>query len=252
MTSVIVDVQGFKLHENNEFICKEFAVIDIKSGVCSSHMFKPPFAWSKLNRQSRKCVQWLTAHHHNLEWCAGQVEYSKVENIIKKLESAEIDRVYVKGGEKVRWLEKYIQKRIINLESLDCPALSELYTPLDKNYCNMHINNCAVRNVNTLRNWFNYKFNTFNAIKAFYESGILNFMSEEEIACLPMEFVMVYAANQISQQWSKFPEVWRLNQFFLQYQCCDKHHTEEVDGDLAGGWLPLKKDCKMCNNNAIM
>lgn len=219
MTSVIVDLQGFKLHNNNTFICKEIAVVDIESCELRFETFRPPFPWTDLDEKSKKSARWLTKNHHNLEWCSGNIPYINFEVVIQGLlDTDEIEKVYVKGEEKKRWLECISHKKIINLEQFNCPSLKELHTPLQTEFCNLHINNCAVRNVNTLRKWFKNKFNTFEAFKTFHDQGILNFMTEEQISQLPMEFVMIYAPDQINSEWYKFPSSWRKDEMFQKYQ----------------------------------
>lgn len=252
MSSYIVDLQGFKLHKNNEFICKEIAVLNIENGDYKSTIFAPPIPWTDLNNKDRRNVQWLTRKYHNLEWCSGHEPYINLETTCQNLlQNNEVDKIYVKGEEKCKWFENIIHKKVINLECLGCPALSELRVPLHVDYCNLHINNCAVRNVKSLYNWYKTRFNMFESFKTFYNNGgILHFMLEEEIARLPQEFVMIYAGKQIQEQWSKFPHSWLTNKQFQQYQCCFEHCSPwDNYEDQAGGSMTLKKDCIMCKEN---
>lgn len=249
MTSYIVDLQGFKLRENNEFICKEIAILNIDSGDYISKIFAPPILWEDLNSIDRRNILWLTRNYHNLEWNSGEVPYIDLETICQNLlQNNETGKVYVKGEEKTKWFKNIIHKKIINLENLGCPALSKLCFPLQVDFCNLHINNCAVRNVKYLYKWFKTRFNIYESFKTFYNNGeLLHLMLEEEIVCLPKEFVMVYAGRNIQQQWSKFPDSWRDDKQFQQYQSCWDHcsawdHCE----DQAGGSVAMKKDCTMC------
>lgn len=216
MNSVILDLQGFKI-TNNIFICKEISVVDIQSGLCKTATFKPPFPWSDLDEKSKRTARWLTKYHHNLQWYSGDIAYLDVENHIQGLLDNQIDKVYVKGSEKMVWLQKIIHIKIINLEELNCPSLRELQVE-DAIVCHPHILNCVTRNVKILRQWFNQKFNAFEAFKIFHGHGNLDFMYPEHISQLPMEFIVIYAANQINNQWYKFPASWREHEMFQQYR----------------------------------
>lgn len=234
--------------ENNEFICKELAVINIKNGLCISKLIKPPCLWTSLNRENQENASWLTKNYHKLKWYSGNDSYNDLPTIIENL-LAHADKIYVKCSEKVCWLQKYLHKKknIVNLEDLNCPKLSKINKPINTNDCNLHANNCAVRNVKGLLEWFRGKYTTFKAFESFYRSGgILNFMFEEEIAQLPMEFIMVYATNQINSQWKRFPKMWRENEDFQRYRCCKNHNTRE-DGDVVGCYKTMIKDCIECN-----
>lgn len=255
MSSVIVDVQGFKLKENNKFICKELAIINLENGLCTTKMFKPPYSWHNLSRENKETARWLTKNLHSLEWCSGDVSYSDFPSTLENLLACdEVGKIYVKGLEKVSWLQQYLhEKIIINLEDLDCPKLSEIHDPFKIYYCNLHINNCAVRNVNSLLKWFKRKFTTFNAFQAFHNAGgLLSFIHEEEIAQLPMEFIMVYAAKQINSQWSRFPKSWTNDKLFQQYLCCHSHFNQwGSNEDVVGCYIPMKRDCLKCNTSEI-
>lgn len=248
-SAVIVDLQGFKLQKNNEFICKEFAVINIESGLCLSRTFKPPFSWSKLNRKDKQNVRWLTKNLHNLEWTIGDLPYSEIGTTIQDLLD-EIDKIYVKGLEKISWLQVYVNKEIINLEELDCPKLTTFVN--SDQACTLHTNNCATANVNGMFRWFKDKFTMFNAFESFHQNGgILSFLTAEEIAQLPMEFIMVYAGKEIETQWEKFPNSWKTNEKFLKYRCCFKHSNQPTSGDVCGFTVPRRYNCVECNKYVV-
>lgn len=255
MSLVIVDLQGFKLVEDNEFICKEIAVINIKTDECVSKIFKPPFLWSALSNKNKKNVQWLTKYVHGLEWCSGDVSYDNLMTTIQELLSiSEINKIYVKGLEKLKWLERFVCKKIINLEDFDCPKLSKLCEPVQADYNNSlnFINHDGVHNAKVLAKWFKTRFNTFNALQTFKNhGGIMNFMYEEEIMLLPMEFVMIYAEKQIDFLWHKFPDTWKIDKKFQRYRICLEHynHQHSPNQDETITFAPRRKDCVKCNKN---
>lgn len=254
MSSVIVDMQGFntfKKNKNKQFILKEIAVIDIQSGKCESKIFQAPFPWSELDDKSKKNVVWLIKKHHNLEWYFGDTPYENLNEVVQAILGS-AKKIYVKGEEKVTWLEDILQpltRSIVNIEKFECPQLKTLKKEVNLNldYCNMHIENCAVRNVFILRKWFVKRFNMFNSLKTFYDFGILQNMLDEEIACLPKEFVMVFAATEIENIWHRLPRTWQLDEGFQQYLCCWEHDDDAANvGDEYSGRTPMKKYCTQC------
>lgn len=87
MYSVIVDFQGFFVHENNnnKFICKEFAVYDIKKEKTVFLSFKPPFPWNNLLEIDKITARWLTNNHHYIDWNSGTIPYQNIEKEIKDI-----------------------------------------------------------------------------------------------------------------------------------------------------------------------
>lgn len=251
--SVIVDLQGFYIEETKQFICKEFAVYNLNTSNYETGIFKQPYAHNFLSEKSKENVRLSVKTHHNLEWCSGDIVYSEHKTILRKaLELFEIDKVYVFGEENKKWLNKFINKKIINLEDYKCPPLQELREPIETHYCNLHFNNCAVRNVKDIAKWFKLRFSTYNSIKIFFENGgILKNMLNEEIALLPMDFVMVYASNEISNEWHRFPQEWTFNSVFQTYQTCWAHNLlwPNDNCDITTSRVPMIKDCNKCKEN---
>lgn len=152
----IVDVQGFKTAYNG-FVVKELAVVSLGEDVQPIvYLFEPPHDWNFLAARYKSENSWLTRNYHGLDWRDGEVPYDEFENILKSsVRSA--NKVYVKGLEKVKWLENIIPK-VCNIEALDCPSLAKLH---EKNNepCSNHNrkvcrdSNCAARNVIAVKKW---------------------------------------------------------------------------------------------------
>lgn len=111
---LIVDVQGFCVPN---FTPKEIAILS-RDGKNEEHLLiKPPFSWRTLDKKSRKNVKWLYFNHHKLSWDDGLISYGEMDNIIKKiLQNA--SKIYVKGHLKRKFIEKYFDGKIIDLETL--------------------------------------------------------------------------------------------------------------------------------------
>lgn len=248
---VIVDVQGFILSETNQFICKEFAILNLSNNTTSKNgIFKQIYPFSLLSEENKKCVQLSVKNDHNLEWCSGDIAYSKHKSVLKSaLEQWEIDTIYVLGENKVQWLNTFVHKNIKNLEEFECPPLSELRSPIQIDFCMQHLNNCAVRNVKDLSKWFHSRFNTLNSLRLFAKNGqTLGNMHDEDIAKLPLEFVLIYAENEIDSEWYKLPIAWRNSELVGTYRKCTEHNspwpTLNDDND---DEIILIKDCLKCN-----
>ena len=159
----ILDVQGFQ-YKNNEFICKEIAIINITSGklFCRQVNMAQPLHW--FNNIIIKHIKWTTKNVHGLSWDSVSTNPLPnecislfVRNIIKKKN----DKVFVKGLQKKMWLSKIVNNEIIDLLDLGCINLKQLKLDSENFHCKNHQYdnnlNCAKEHVHLLRKWFNNK-----------------------------------------------------------------------------------------------
>nr|CAH7755697.1 unnamed protein product [Callosobruchus chinensis] len=84
----IIDVQGFN-YGSNTFICKEIAIINIKTGVYSSKAYEMVIIQ----------LPWIGMEHHKDHF------YEQLSDFIKNVVKNEI--VFVKGVDKKVWLERF-------------------------------------------------------------------------------------------------------------------------------------------------
>lgn len=122
MKAVVIDFQAFKSN-NNEFILKELASYN---GTQSLHcVFQPPFEFHKLSIDSQKQANWLANRHHHLNWTDGYVPLEKFQEILEVIVS-EAEQVFVKGREKAKFIEKYLQhhQHLKVCEIAEQPALT--------------------------------------------------------------------------------------------------------------------------------
>ena len=160
----VVDFQGF--HDNgNNFILKELCIQSIENGKLvgarKQYLFLPPFDFRHLSDKKKKEVNYLKNRFHKFSWNCGLQDYDEVYSILKNLNGAKC--IYVKGSEKKQVLEKELNRRIIDLETLNCPSLSVLKQQdsfvIDCPF--MHnTRNCAVNNVYLLSRWVLHYWNS--------------------------------------------------------------------------------------------
>lgn len=137
--ALIIDVQCFKL-ENNKFLVKEFAGYDGKR--IFHFIFKPPFDRNCLPPKIEQQVAWLINHHHCIDWNEGYTPAHLFPIILKNMVK-DYKKIYVKGLEKARFIEQYVESSVVVLE--DTPALQ-----LSEAKCCNHRKNpcmCALSNV---------------------------------------------------------------------------------------------------------
>lgn len=135
----IVDVQGFKISDK-EFSPKELA--SYNGNVMSHYIFRAPFPLSTLPLPLQQQAKWVSNNHHCIEWDEGFTPVHLFPKILQRL-VRDAHVVYVKGYEKVKFLQKYTDKHIIEIE--EHPALS----PSEPS-CMYHVKShcyCALSNV---------------------------------------------------------------------------------------------------------
>lgn len=139
-------MQGFKC-ENNKFIVKELAAFD-GSKTCH-YLFKSPFSFDCLPKEYQKQANWVSAHHHGIEWNQGYTPFYQFPNIIKHI-TKNVQTVYVKGTEKANFIRRYTTACVMELP--ESPRLA----PADAScfYHNKDICSCALSNTYFLYNNF--------------------------------------------------------------------------------------------------
>jgi hypothetical protein len=142
---LVVDIQGFKL-EKNKFIPKELAAYDGKQ--FSHYIFNPPFSFNHLSKELKQQAEWLMKNHHCIDWNEGFTPHHQFKSILNRL-TLNVDIIYVKGGEKKKYLPL---EKISIMEFEEQPALKP-----QKPMCFYHSKPecmCALTNVFQLYNNF--------------------------------------------------------------------------------------------------
>lgn len=117
----IVDVQGFQ-YKNSDFICKEIAVL--RNFTCSHVIVNAPINYDQLNQKFKHQVDWLTENCHGLRWDElGTIDYCQVQTYLRNLAADYNGAIFVKGMQKKKWLQRYLQNEVIDLEAkFSCPT----------------------------------------------------------------------------------------------------------------------------------
>ena len=147
---IFVDIQGFKCSFG--YILKELAIYD---GVrMSNFLFKPPFNRNMLSDKDKKVVSWAEGYH-GMEWDSGNIDLNEINGILKILESS--PTIYVKGYEKAKVLEKFLdQEKIYNIPIDFEPKLSKFKKiPECFFHKNVTLYHCALSNVKLLYDYKN-------------------------------------------------------------------------------------------------
>lgn len=165
----IIDIQGFQF-EQSEFIIREFAIKNIATGEFFHKItnLKSRIEW--FNEKIRRHMNFTTDNIHGLSWGCSYPEYLPYENIGLFMKTIISDKpVFVKGLNKKLALEKFIPNRIFDLDSMNCPKLSDLNETCDVNFhCYLHFYNhlnCSNANVNLIYKWFTSKDDVCNKTK---------------------------------------------------------------------------------------
>ena len=123
---VVIDFEGFR-HKKSGFIIKELSVCS--NNYSDTVLFLPPISFNSLSSSERKSHQWVTKHLHGISWDSAFIA------IEIRFPTA---KFYAKGKEKTETLQKLIQKDVTNLETLLCPKIEEIFTPVEHLICSFH------------------------------------------------------------------------------------------------------------------
>lgn len=151
---IFVDIQGFKTYRN-QFICKEFCLID--NDYIYHALVKSPYSFNKVPAYYKRQAYWLTNFYHGLMYEAGDTNIIEVkQNVYDRLQSK---KVAVKGAEKIKWLQFMFRDcceiECVNFDDLDYDHDVKM-SVLNK-VCNFHdvklqSPECSLKNVLNMRN----------------------------------------------------------------------------------------------------
>lgn len=105
---------------STNFIIKELCIVDVSTAATSWFLFQPPAYDSSLGKQ--RTNRWLTKNFHGLSWEEGHMPYSLLQEIL----TTHLDKysiVYVKGLEKLHFLQPKLNSQVFDLAAFGCPAL---------------------------------------------------------------------------------------------------------------------------------
>ena len=149
--ATLIDFQFMQTESG--YILKEIAIIDTDMRI-SNYIIKPPFHYSQLTHRERKQLKWIQCNYSNLSWASGEYAFESIEKILTQ-ELGKSTKIYVKGNEKKKLLEKY-SIYAINMEDLGYKSqIRNLEAGIS---CRFHRGVCAMRNVYLMMNWMKNNF----------------------------------------------------------------------------------------------
>lgn len=178
-----IDFQGFQ--SNPHSVCSDgarvhtdggfpnFIVKEISVGTLSPlsdppyyvqrYLFKPPFPKKQLDKNALSANRYCTNYIHGLQWEDGEHEYNNLQEIITKATHG-YEKVVCKGPEKARFLEKLLQREVIDLGERYLPtSINAMPLPpfAAKNFDCPHFGKCSTRQVLKILYWYRKVSNLF-------------------------------------------------------------------------------------------
>jgi len=199
--SAIVDPQGFS-GPKGQFVLKEVAILANGMTPPVVYQFAPPYPWNDLPQECQRRNAWLERNYLELKWNSGTTPYDHIEDILHS-HLGLIEKIYVKGREKVEWLRTLLLSSHHMIENLEydyddvIPSLHKLTST-----CPHHKKQymCAA-DVMALSQHIILKPavepSADRSIRRFYETGSLHALSTADLACLPKSFLLCYCAQHI-------------------------------------------------------
>lgn len=155
MVELIVDIQGFYV-TGYTLVPKEIAVLSRCGQKLEHFLIKSPFAWGKLDRQSKKSAIWLEQNHHGLRWSGnGNIPYNEMCNIFTNI-IQKASKLYVKGAQKKAFLELHnLSCEIIDLDTMEDYSCISVKKSFSHRSCFAHDPpyTCALSNVYKIKKW---------------------------------------------------------------------------------------------------
>lgn len=138
MASYIVDIQGFYAPD---FLPKEICIVAAHSSFMWHCMIRPPTSYERLPPHLKKHVDYVTENIHGLHWDLGYTLEVDALNFLKNtLKHA--DRVYIKGSERVKYLEIILKRPVIDLDMFDYRGPRAL-NESDYSSCSKYTHRCS-------------------------------------------------------------------------------------------------------------
>ena len=133
---VVLDFEGFR-HKKSGFIIKELSICS--NNYTDTILFLPPVSYNSLSASERKSHQWVSRFLHGLSWNSGNYPYWFISQIFIAIKLRfPSGKFYAKGKEKTESLQTLLQKQVIDLDTLSCPKVEEINTPIKHFTCALH------------------------------------------------------------------------------------------------------------------
>ena len=133
---VVLDFEGFR-HKNTGFIIKEVSICS--NNYSGTILFLPPVPYNSLTASERKSHHWVSRFLHGLSSSTGSYPYWFLSQIFIAIKLRFPSRkFYAKGKEKSESLQTLLLKEVVDLDSLLCPKVEEIFHPIKHFTCALH------------------------------------------------------------------------------------------------------------------
>ena len=133
---VILDFEGFR-YKKTGFIIKELSLCS--NNYWDTIFFLPTVSYNSLSASDRRSHKWVTKFLHGLSWNSATYPYWFLSQIFVAIKLRfPLGKFYAKGKEKTESLQTLLQKEVIDLETLLCPKVENINSPIDNNTCALH------------------------------------------------------------------------------------------------------------------
>lgn len=266
---VFLDIQCFK-DNYDDLVIKELLTVSYRRDgkIESSHeisniLFQPRYAFDRLLKKYQLINSWFTRNLHGIPWEAGIIPYEKLKKELVKILKNKT-RIYVKGYEKKKWLQRKIGCTIPiqDMTVMKCPSIRKLKPPNNDNLCNFkeyhhyvqgNYHSCALENALRLKSWYideyyNIKPSQERSVNVYCDlKGNITEMLAEDIAYLRKDFLLQFASYKIEEIWNKLPEIMKEDEEIKKCRRCREHYNIVAqDYDFFDGPIPMIKNCSLC------
>jgi hypothetical protein len=145
-----IDAQGY-CNTAAKFIPKEVAIVTPE--VVTKYVITYSNQLRCFEPFDRKLILWATKNYHRIPYYAGDTHETTLKAKIYQT-TALCTEIYTKGLDKVAWLERLLQKPVVDLQILGCPSLRKVEL---RPACSEHLtpdSHCAVSGALFMREWF--------------------------------------------------------------------------------------------------
>ena len=133
---VVLDFEGFR-HKKSGFIIEELSICS--NNYTDTILFLPTVSYNSLSASERKSHQCVSRFLHVLSWTSGNYPYRFISQIFIAIKLRfPSGKFYAKGKEKTESLQTLLQKEVIDLDTLSCPNVEKIVTPVKHFNCALH------------------------------------------------------------------------------------------------------------------
>lgn len=160
MDGCVIMFETFPGEEEERFVIKELAIVDIEQELCRVVLFKPPYKHSRLSTKNARTADWLESYYHGLSWYDGAVEYAQLQTIIRDV-CRTYSIVFTKGLEHTRFLSKF-HSNVVDLNDQNATKYDNTLQDSWNRCCvkkhrhiksNKYVYNCALRKAQHYAKW---------------------------------------------------------------------------------------------------